>query len=160
MSPVAERYGKPVQLDNVDANFSVAARTNGVAHLMRRALGTRIRRARYRTIPGRAFESRTSHEGVRRAFRACRENLDWRAQPRIGFATRAALRANPASFSASGRFMGFSILPAVVSAAPEEHYCVTAKAWRDFDVSGQDIASIIRRAWLPNSQEPASHSLQ
>jgi hypothetical protein len=86
-------------------------------------------------------------------------NLDWRAQPRIGFATRAALCTDPASFSVSGRFVGFSILPAVVSAAPEEHYCTTATVWRDFDVSRQDIASIIRRAWLPNSQEPASHTL-
>jgi len=87
-------------------------------------------------------------------------NLDWRTQPRIGCATRAALCTDPASFSASGRFVGFSILPAVVSAAPEEHYCATATVWRDFDVSGQDIASIIRRAWLPDSQEPASHTLQ
>jgi hypothetical protein len=87
-------------------------------------------------------------------------DLDWRAQLRIGFATRAALCTDPASFSASGRFVGFSILPAVVSAAPEEHYCATATEWRDFDVSGQDIASIIRRAWLPNSQEPVSYTLQ
>src|SRR6266851_1060495 len=67
---VVNRYGKPVQMDNVDANFSVAARTNSMARGMRRALGRRIRRACYRTIPGHAFESRTSDEGVRRAFRA------------------------------------------------------------------------------------------
>ena len=77
-----------------------------------------------------------------------------------GFAPRAALSTDPAGFSASGRFVGFSILPAVVSAAPEEHYCATATVWRDFDVSGQDIASIVRRAWPPNSQEPASYTLQ
>jgi hypothetical protein len=86
-------------------------------------------------------------------------NLDWGA-PRMGLATRAGLCTDPASFSASGRFVGFSILPTVVSAAPEEHYCATATVWRDFDVSGQDIASILRRAWLPNSQEPASLTLQ
>ncbi len=87
-------------------------------------------------------------------------NLDWLAQPRMELATRAALCTDPASFSASGRFVGFSILPIVLSAAPEEHYCATATLWRDFDVSGQDIASIIRRAWAPNSREPASRTLQ
>ena len=61
---VVNRYGKPVQMDNVDANFSVAARTNGVARGMRRALGRRIRGARYSPVLGHAFESRTSDEGV------------------------------------------------------------------------------------------------
>ena len=87
-------------------------------------------------------------------------SLLWRAQPRMGLATRAALTADPASFSASGRFVGFSILPIVLSAAPEEHYCTTATLWRDWDVSGHDIASIIRRAWVPNSREAASLILQ
>ena len=87
-------------------------------------------------------------------------NLDWRVQPRIGFATRAALCTDPASFSASGRFVGLSILPIVVSAAPEEYYCATATLWRDFGVSGQDIVGIIRRAWVPNSREPALRTLQ
>jgi hypothetical protein len=48
----------------------------------------------------------------------------------------------------------------VVSAAPEEYYCATATLWRDLDVAGQEIASIIRRAWVPNSREPASAILQ
>jgi len=87
-------------------------------------------------------------------------NLDWRVQPRIGFATRAALCTDPASFSASDRFAGFSILPIVVSAAPEDYYCATATLWRDFGVSGQDIVGIIRRAWVPNSWEAASLILQ
>ena len=38
-------------------------------------------------------------------------NLDWRAQPRMGLATRAALCTDPASFSASGRFVGFLYYP-------------------------------------------------
>ncbi len=83
----------------------------------------------------------------------------------FGLVTRAHVMAwrkhlESRNLAASGRFVGFSILPAVVSAEPEEHYCATATVWRDFDVSGQGIASIIRRAWLPNSQEPASHTLQ
>ncbi len=41
-------------------------------------------------------------------------NLDWLAQPRMELATRAALCTDPASFSASGRFVGFSILPIVL----------------------------------------------
>ena len=82
--------------------------------------------------------------------------LGWGFQSGVGLATRAALCADPASFSASGRFVGFSILPVVVSAAPEEHYCTTAIRWRDLDVSGEDIASIFRRAWVPNSREAAS----
>lgn len=88
------------------------------------------------------------------------QNLDWGTRPRMGLATRAALCTDPASFSASRRFVGFSILPIVVSAAPEEHYCTTAIRWRDLDVSGEDIASIFRRAWVPNSREAASHILQ
>jgi hypothetical protein len=87
-------------------------------------------------------------------------NLDWGTPPRMGLATRAALCTDPASFSASRRFVGFSILPIVVSAAPEEHYCTTAIRWRDLDLSGEDIASIFRRAWVPNSREAASHILQ
>ena len=86
--------------------------------------------------------------------------LGWGFQSRVGLATRAALSTDPASFSASGRFVGFSILPVVVSAAPEEHYCTTAIRWSDLDVSGEDIASIFRRAWVPNSLEAASHILQ
>jgi len=87
-------------------------------------------------------------------------SLLWRAQSRMGLATRAALTADPTSFSASGRFVGFSILPIVVSTAPEQHYCATATLWRDWDVSGQEIAGIIRRAWVPNSREAASLTLQ
>ncbi len=94
------------------------------------------------------------------AEEAERQNLDWGTRPRMGLATRAALCTDPASFSASRRFVGFSILPIVVSAAPEEHYCTTAIRWRDLDVSGEDIASIFRRAWVPNSLEAASHVLQ
>ncbi len=86
--------------------------------------------------------------------------LGWGFQSGVGLATRAALSTDPASFSASGRFVGFSILPVVVSAAPEEHYCTTAIRWSDLDVSGEDIASIFRRAWVPNSLEAASHILQ
>jgi hypothetical protein len=86
--------------------------------------------------------------------------LGWGFQSGVGFATRAALSTDPASFSASGRFVGFSILPVVVSAAPEEHYCTTAIRWSDLDVSGEDIASIFRKAWVPNSLEAASHILQ
>jgi hypothetical protein len=87
------------------------------------------------------------------------QDLDWGTRPRMGLATQAALCTDPASFSASRRFVGFSILPIVVSAAPEEHYCTTAIRWRDLDVSGEDIASIFRRAWVPNSREAASHIL-
>jgi hypothetical protein len=87
-------------------------------------------------------------------------NLDWWAQPRMELATRAALCTDPASFSASGRFVGFSILPVVVSAAPEEHYCATATLWRDLDVGEREIASTIRRAWVPNLLEPGLHALQ
>jgi hypothetical protein len=87
-------------------------------------------------------------------------NLDWRAQSRMGLATRAALCTDPASFSASGRFVGFSLLPILVSATLEEHYCATATQWRDLYVSGEDIASIIRRAWVPHSEEAASCTLQ
>jgi len=94
------------------------------------------------------------------AEEAERQNLDWGTRPRMGLATRAALCTDPASFSASRRFVGFSILPIVVSAAPEEHYCTTAIRWRDLDVSGGDIASIFRRAWVPNSREAASLILQ
>ena len=87
-------------------------------------------------------------------------DLGWGLRSGAGLATRAALCADPASYSASGRFVGFSILPMVVSGAPEEHYCATAPQWHELDVSAQDIASIIRRAWVPNSRETASYILQ
>jgi hypothetical protein len=82
-------------------------------------------------------------------------DLHWRAQSPVGLATRAALCTDPASFSVSGEFIGFAMLPTVVSTVPEEHYCATAALWRDLDVSGHDIADIIRRAWIPNAQAAA-----
>jgi len=85
--------------------------------------------------------------------------LGWRSQSRVGFATRAAFCTDPASFSGSGRFVGFSMLPVVLSSAPEDQYHASATRWPDLDVSVQDIASIIRRAWVPNSQEAASYIL-
>src|SRR5262249_14985836 len=74
-------------------------------------------------------------------------DLHWRVQSPVGLATRAAFRTDPASFSASGEFLGFAMLPTVVSMVSEEHYCATAALWRDLGISGHDIADIIRRAW-------------
>ena len=101
-----------------------------------------------------------SEAGARQQTSVEMRELGWGFQSRVGLATRAALCTDPASFSASGRFVGFSILPVVVSAAPEEHYCGTAPLWRELDVSAQDIGAIIGRAWVANSRESASCILQ
>jgi hypothetical protein len=80
------------------------------------------------------------------------QELHWHAQSPVGLATRTALCADPASFSSSGRFLGFAMLPTVISTAPEEHYSVTAARWRrDLEIAGHDIADIMRRAWLPDA---------
>jgi hypothetical protein len=80
-----------------------------------------------------------SEAGARQQTSVEMRELGWGFQSQVGLATRAALCTDPASFSAAGRFVGFSILPVVVSAAPEEHYCGTAPLWRELDVSAQDI---------------------
>jgi hypothetical protein len=101
-----------------------------------------------------------SEAGARQQTSVEMRELGSEFQSRVGLATRAALCTDPASFSASGRFVGFSILPVVVSAAPEEHYHATAFLWRELDVSAQDIGAIIGRAWVANSRESASYILQ
>lgn len=105
-----------------------------------------------RTISQGEFVDQTTDIEIR--------NLHWQRQSREGLSTREALCTDPASFSVPGRFVGFSMLPTVVSTKLEEHYSTSATLWRDLYVSEKDIASIIRRAWVPNLREAASHILQ
>jgi len=86
--------------------------------------------------------------------------LGWRPQSQQGLATRAALRTDPARFSASRRFVGFSILPTVISTVPDSYYPTAAAPRGELDLSRREIADIIRRTWVPNSPDPASRTLQ
>jgi len=152
----------------VDADFSLAAGTNGMARRVRRALRGRIRepvigqylatlakaehpmkafdalfglvaialdhkalagvnlseiRSLKQTLDGRhvantdyfqmayddAIRVISEAGSTEQAEKAEIQNLDWGTRSQMGLATRAALCTDPASFSASRRFVGFSI---------------------------------------------------
>lgn len=129
----------------LDRKDSAASILSEIRSLKQAFVGRHVAHADYFRMEYEDAMRTISEAGAGEATSVEMRELGWRSQSRVGFATRAALCTDPASFSASGRFVGFSIIPIVVSAAPEEHYCAKATLWRDFDVSVQGIASIIRR---------------
>jgi hypothetical protein len=78
--------------------------------------------------------------------------LAWRAGSAQGMATRSALIGDPTALSASGGYLGFSMLPFVAHSSHEEHFpkFVTLS---ERAVSRGKISAIFRRAWIA---EPAS----
>jgi hypothetical protein len=86
----------------------------------------------------------------RREFR----ELCWRAESPRGMATRPALTGDPTALSASGEYLGFSMLPFVTDSPQDEHF-PTLPAYLDTEISRAKIAAAFRRAWI---SEPKSSS--
>jgi hypothetical protein len=78
--------------------------------------------------------------------------LAWRAGSAQGMATRSALIGDPTALSASGGYLGFSMLPFVAHSSYEEHFPKFV-ALSERAVSRGKISAIFRRAWIA---EPAS----
>jgi hypothetical protein len=81
--------------------------------------------------------------------------LHWLPQSILGLATPAALRIDPAHFSPSGQFVGFSMLPVIISTMLEDHYPAASASRANLDVSEDEIADIVRRAWIPTARSVA-----
>lgn len=69
---------------------------------------------------------------------------------RRGLATREALRGDPASFTDSGHFIGFAILPTVLTTEPERFYPIQAVFRSRKRPEIRNAAELLRRAWSPN----------
>jgi hypothetical protein len=78
--------------------------------------------------------------------------LHWRTGSPQGMATRPALIGDPTALSASGEYLGFSMLPFVTDSPRGEHF-PKFPAYSEKEISRGKIAAAFRRAWVA---EPAS----
>jgi hypothetical protein len=93
-----------------------------------------------RVLSGRPVEQRVFRE------------LHWRTGSPKGMATRPALIGDPTALSASGEYLGFSMLPFVTVSPQGEHF-PKFPAYSEKEISRGKIAAAFRRAWVA---EPAS----
>ncbi len=84
--------------------------------------------------------------------------LHWHAGSAKGMATRAALIGDPAALSASGEYLGFSMLQFVADCPHDEHF-PKFPAHSDEDISRGKIAAVFRRAWGAEFASPAGRLL-
>src|ERR1700730_2980538 len=80
--------------------------------------------------------------------------LHWRAGSATGMATRPALVGDPTALSASGEYLGFSMLPFVADSSHDEHF-PKFPAQSEKEMSRGKIAAAFRRAWVA---QPASRA--
>jgi hypothetical protein len=84
--------------------------------------------------------------------------LRWHAGSSKGMATRTALVGDPAALSASGEYLGFSMLPFVTDSFYDEHF-PKFPADSEKEISRARIAGVFRRAWVAEQATPARHLL-
>jgi hypothetical protein len=84
--------------------------------------------------------------------------LHWHTGSSKGMATRTALVGDPAALSASGEYLGFSMLPFVTDSFHEEHF-PKFPAGSEKEISRAKIAGVFRRAWVAEPAPPARHLL-
>jgi hypothetical protein len=84
--------------------------------------------------------------------------LHWRAGSAAGMATRPALIGDPTALSASGEYLGFSMLPFVADSSHDEHF-PKFPAQSDREISRGKIAAAFRRAWVAEPTSPTRHLL-
>jgi hypothetical protein len=84
--------------------------------------------------------------------------LHWRAGSPKGMATRPALIGDPTALSASGEYLGFSMLPFVTSSPQGEHF-PKFPTYSEKEISRGKIAAAFRRAWVTEPASPARHLL-
>jgi hypothetical protein len=99
-----------------------------------------------RALSGPAVEQREFRE------------LHWRAGSAIGMATRPALIGDPTALSASGEYLGFSMLPFVADSSHDEHF-PRFPAYSEKEISRGKIATVFRRAWVAEPASSARHLL-
>ena len=84
--------------------------------------------------------------------------LHWQTGSSKGMATRSALVGDPAALSASGEYLGFSMLPFVIDSFHDEHF-PKFPAVSEKEISRTKIAGVFRRAWVAEPARPARHLL-
>jgi hypothetical protein len=84
--------------------------------------------------------------------------LHWRAGSPKGMATRPALIGDPTALSASGEYLGFSMLPFVTDSPQDEHF-PKFPAYSEKEISRGKIAAVFRRAWVAEPASPTRHLL-
>jgi hypothetical protein len=82
--------------------------------------------------------------------------LHWRAGSATGMATRPALIGDPTALSASGEYLGFSMLPFVADSSYDEHF-PKFPAQSEKEMSRGKIAAAFRRAWVAQPASPARY---
>ena len=82
--------------------------------------------------------------------------LHWRAGSATGMATRPALIGDPTALSASGEYLGFSMLPFVADSSHDEHF-PKFPAQSEKEMSRGKIAAAFRRAWVAQPASPARY---
>jgi hypothetical protein len=82
--------------------------------------------------------------------------LRWRSGSANGMATRPALVGDPTTRSASGGYLGFSMLQFVTDSSYAEHF-PTFPAHSEKEISRRRIAAAFRRAWIAEPISPARH---
>lgn len=82
--------------------------------------------------------------------------LHWRADSPMGMATRPALIGDPTALSASGEYLGFSMLPFVTDSPQGEHF-PKFPAYSQKEISRGKIAAAFRRAWVAEPASSARH---
>jgi hypothetical protein len=84
--------------------------------------------------------------------------LRWHTGSSKGMATRPALIGDPTALSASGEYLGFSMLPFVNDSFHDEHF-PKFPAESEKEISRAKIAGVFRRAWVAEPATPARHPL-
>jgi hypothetical protein len=84
--------------------------------------------------------------------------LHWLAGSAMGMATRPALIGDPTALSASGEYLGFSMLPFVADSSLDQHF-PKFPAYSEKEISGGKIAAVFRRAWGAEPTSVAPHLL-
>jgi hypothetical protein len=82
--------------------------------------------------------------------------LHWHAGSPKGMATRPALIGDPTTLSASGEYLGFSMLPFVTDSPQGEHF-PKFPTYSKKEISRGKIAAAFRRAWVAEPTPPARH---
>ena len=92
--------------------------------------------------------------GGQREFR----ELHWHADGAKGMATHAALIGDPTALSASGEYLGFSMLQFVADSPHDEHF-PRFPIHSGKEISRGKIAMAFRRAWVAEPEPPARRLL-
>jgi hypothetical protein len=80
--------------------------------------------------------------------------LRWQRNSSHGLATKAAMRLDPATFTADGRLLGLAILPTVLNTPADRFYPLAELAPSARQIRSRDATKIVRHAWFSDQTPP------